>query len=47
MQNNRMQNDEEHHAAEAIQAGAVELPAIIKQLMRIVSKFMTKSSYHL
>lgn len=43
----RMQNDEEHHAYEAIQAGAVELPAIIKQLMRVVSKFMTKSSYHL
>lgn len=43
----RMQNDEEHHASEAVLAGAVELPSIIKQLMRVVSKFMTKSSYHL
>lgn len=43
----RMQHDEEHHASEAIQAGAMELPFIIKQLMRVVSKLMTKTSYHL
>ncbi|MCL9683154.1 2-polyprenyl-3-methyl-6-methoxy-1,4-benzoquinone monooxygenase [Legionella maioricensis] len=43
----RMQEDEEHHAALAIKAGAAELPHLIKQLMNVVSKLMTKSSYHL
>lgn len=42
----RMQDDEEHHAQAAIVAGAAELPYIIKQLMRSVSKVMTKSSYY-
>ena len=43
----RMQEDEEHHAALAVNAGAVELPYVIKQLMSAVSKLMTKSSYYL
>lgn len=42
-----MQADEEHHAQEAISAGAIELPYIIKQLMNGVSKLMTKSSYYM
>lgn len=41
-----MQQDEEHHAQEALAAGAVELPPIVKQLMTVVSKLMTRSSYH-
>lgn len=43
----RMQEDEEHHANTAIEAGAVELPYVIKQLMNAVSKLMTKSSYYI
>lgn len=42
-----MQEDEEHHASIAIQAGAIELPFFIKLTMRIISKIMTKSSYYL
>lgn len=42
----RMQDDEEHHAQAAINAGAAQLPYIIKQLMQRVSKLMTKSSYY-
>ncbi|WP_173235884.1 2-polyprenyl-3-methyl-6-methoxy-1,4-benzoquinone monooxygenase [Legionella antarctica] len=43
----KMQEDEEHHATLAVAAGAAELPYLIKQLMRVVSKLMTKSSYYL
>ncbi len=43
----RMQDDEEHHAAEAIKAGGVELPYVIKQVMSVVSKLMTRSSYYI
>lgn len=43
----QMQEDEEHHARTAIEAGGIELPAVIKQLMSIVSKLMTKSSYYI
>ena len=43
----RMQADEEYHASEAVKAGAIELPIIIKSLMSAVSKLMTKSSYYL
>lgn len=42
-----MQEDEEHHAHTAMEAGAVELPYIIKQLMNAVSKLMTQSSYYI
>lgn len=41
-----MQQDEEQHAQSAVEAGAMELPFLIKQLMQLVSKLMTKSSYH-
>lgn len=41
-----MQTDEEHHANVAINAGAIELPYFMKQLMGLVSKAMTKSSYY-
>lgn len=41
-----MQEDEEHHASVAIQAGAIELPFFIKQTMSLVSKLMTQSSYY-
>jgi ubiquinone biosynthesis monooxygenase Coq7 len=43
----KMQADEEHHAAAAVEAGAIELPFVIKQLMHLVSKLMTKSSYYI
>lgn len=43
----QMQTDEEHHAAMAMEAGAVELPYPVKQLMNMVSKLMTKSSYYI
>lgn len=42
-----MQEDETHHAEVAVDAGAIELPYLVKQLMRIVSKLMTKSSYYI
>ncbi len=42
----RMQEDEEHHAALAVEAGASELPFLIKKVMASVSKLMTKTSYY-
>lgn len=43
----KMQADEEHHATVAVESGAVELPQLVKQAMRAVSKVMTKSSYYI
>lgn len=43
----QMQEDEEHHAATALQAGGMILPYGVRQLMRFVSKIMTKSSYYI
>lgn len=43
----QMKIDEERHAHHAIEAGGVELPYPVKQLMSLVSKIMTRSSYHL
>lgn len=43
----QMQKDEEHHAHTALAAGGIELPFAIKQIMSIVSKLMTKSSYYI
>lgn len=43
----QMQEDEEHHAHTALEAGGIELPPSIKQLMSMVSKLMTKSSYYI
>ncbi len=42
-----MQEDEERHATAAMESGAIELPYIVKQLMNVVSKLMTKSSYYI
>ncbi len=41
----QMQEDEAHHANVAQDAGAAELPVLIKQLMHCVAKLMTQSSY--
>lgn len=43
----QMQEDEAHHADVAKEAGAAELPLLIKKLMQGISKLMTHSSYHL
>lgn len=43
----QMEADETHHAEVAKEAGAAELPLVIKKLMQSVSKLMTHSSYHL
>lgn len=43
----QMKEDETHHAEQALTAGAIELPFLIKQLMGLVSQVMTKSSYYL
>ncbi len=43
----QMQSDEQHHREQAIEAGAQELPKPVKELMKIVSKVMTTSSYHI
>jgi len=43
----KMQEDEEHHANTAMEAGAIELPYLVKLLMSAVSKLMTKSSYYI
>lgn len=42
-----MQADEEHHANVAMEAGAQELPLVMKQVMSLVSKLMTRSSYYI
>lgn len=42
---NQMHKDEDAHATAARQAGAAELPAPIKLLMRLTSKVMTKTAY--
>lgn len=43
----KMRQDEMQHAHTAIAAGAADLPLMIKQLMRLVSKLMTHTSYHI
>ncbi len=43
----QMHDDEAHHAVVAREAGAVELPFLIKKLMQGVSKLMTHTSYHI
>ena len=43
----QMQVDEEQHAKTAIESGGIELPIPIKQMMSLVSKLMTHSSYHI
>ncbi len=43
----QMSNDEAHHASQAIQAGAADLPKPVKLGMKLVSKIMTTTSYRL
>lgn len=42
-----MQQDEEHHAHTATEAGARDLPPLIKKMMQYAAKIMTTSSYYL
>ena len=41
----QMRDEEEEHGANAAQAGAAELPAPVKRLMRMTAKVMTKTAY--
>lgn len=41
----QMKSDEAHHGAVAKAAGGAELPAPIKQLMRLTSRLMTRTAY--
>ena len=41
-----MHQDEAHHAEEAKAAGAAELPFVVKQMMKAVSKVLTYGSYY-
>ena len=43
----QMKQDEAHHATVALEAGAAELPGLVKRLMQWTSKVMTWSSYRL
>lgn len=42
----KMSEDESLHAESAVAAGAAELPLIVRELMRSVSKLLTFSSYY-
>jgi ubiquinone biosynthesis monooxygenase Coq7 len=42
-----MQQDEASHAADALRAGAVELPAPVRGLMRAAAKVMTTTAHHI
>lgn len=41
----QMRSDEADHAQQAVNAGAAELPATVKGLMRMASKIMTRTAY--
>ena len=41
----QMQRDELHHGTTALEAGGVELPGPVKQLMQAMSKLMTGTTY--
>ena len=43
----QMKDDEAAHAAQALQAGAVELPAPAKALMRAAAKVMTTTAHYI
>ena len=43
----QMKLDEERHADDALQAGAVELPKPVKTLMRLCAKVMTTTAHHI
>ena len=42
----QMRDDEEHHWASAKQAGAIDLPVIVKTLMRLHAKVLTTVAYY-
>ena len=41
----QMRDEEEEHGENASDAGAADLPAPVKQLMRMTAKVMTKTAY--
>jgi ubiquinone biosynthesis monooxygenase Coq7 len=43
----QMKTDEAHHAETAVALGGAELPVPIKGMMHLMSKVMTKTTYHL
>jgi 3-demethoxyubiquinol 3-hydroxylase len=43
----QMKDDEAAHAAQAMQAGATELPAAVKSLMRAAAKVMTTTAHYI
>ncbi len=43
----QMKDDEAAHAAHALQAGAVELPAPARALMKVAAKVMTSTAHYL
>jgi ubiquinone biosynthesis monooxygenase Coq7 len=43
----QMEEDEAHHATTALNAGGAELPAPVKQAMRLTSKLMTTTAYYI
>ncbi len=43
----QMQADEERHAEDALHAGAMELPAPVRGLMRLAAKVMTTTAHHI
>jgi len=43
----QMKEDEQHHATVALEHGGRELPWVIKKLMTLTSKVMTKTAYRL
>jgi ubiquinone biosynthesis monooxygenase Coq7 len=40
-----MRDEEEEHGANAVAAGAAELPTPVKRLMQMTAKVMTKTAY--
>jgi ubiquinone biosynthesis monooxygenase Coq7 len=43
----QMREDELHHATTAVEAGGAELPEPVKKVMGLMSKVMTKTTYHI
>ncbi len=43
----KMCEEEAQHATVALGAGAMELPGVVKAMMRVMSKVMTKTTYYL
>lgn len=43
----RMKDDEERHAANALEAGAIELPPPVRVLMKVAAKVMTTTAHYL